>query len=151
MDQELLTFLEDRFREASQQVEALREENTQQIGSLRKETSQQVKSLREEFTEQFASLTQQLASFRQETTQKFASLEDKVHLNQVALEGLRDDVRQVADGVAGVSERLDAFRGETALELKGVHRRLSILEAHAESKGRESLKAIREREDNRPL
>lgn len=40
--------------------------------------------------------------------------EETIRLTDVKVEGLRDEIRQVADGVAGNNERLDAFREEVA-------------------------------------
>lgn len=45
---------------------------------------------------------------------RFEQMEETIHQMGVKVEGLRDEIRQVADGVAGNNERLDAFREEVA-------------------------------------
>jgi archaellum component FlaC len=136
MDQELIAYLDERFRasaqhvsaevsalreETRQQISSLREETTQQISSLREETTQQISSLREETTQQISSLreetmhqisgyTQQISSLREEMTQRFEGVETAIRHTQVLVEGVRDNTRLIAEGVIGMGERLDTYQ-----------------------------------------
>jgi uncharacterized coiled-coil DUF342 family protein len=98
MDQELIAYLDTRFREASQQVESLREETTQQITGLREE----------------------FVGFREETNRNFSRVDAEIRQVHVVAEGLRHEIQIVAEGVTGTNERLDAFRAEVAQEFKDV-------------------------------
>ena len=113
MDQELIAYLDARFREATQQVESLREETTQQIGSLRDEFG----SLRDEF----GSLRGEFESFREETTQNFGRVDEGIRQVHVVIEGLRNgEVRVVSEGVSGFKEQLSDFRAEVSQEFDAV-------------------------------
>ena len=106
MDQELIAYLDARFREAAQRVEGLREETTQQIGSLRDE---------------FGSLRGEFESFREETTQNFGRVDEGIRQVHVVVEGLRNgEVRVVSEGVSGFKEQLSDFRAEVSREFSDV-------------------------------
>src|ERR1700681_1883314 len=142
MDQELIAYLDERFRETSRQIESLREattqqfdvsreETTQQISALRKETTQQIGGLREEFvgfgeetTKQIGSLREEFVGFRVETTQRFERLEERMderfRHTGMEIEALRGDIRQVADGVMGAHDSLGALDKKVAAEFKEV-------------------------------
>lgn len=64
--------------------------------------------------DRFVETNQQIVTLREDTNQRFEQLEETIRLTDVKVEGLRDEIRQVADGVAGNNERLDAFREEVA-------------------------------------
>jgi hypothetical protein len=127
MDQELIAFLAERFQEISRQDEGLRQEMTRQIDGL-----------------------------RDENARRFQRVEDAIRHTQVTVEALRDDVRQVAEGVVGVSERLDTFRVEVARGFdevgsriapfyKDLERRLGFLEGWAERKDQNAIDVIRKK------
>lgn len=92
MDQELIAYLDERFGETSREIRSLREE----VVASREETAQQ------------------FVASREETAQRFERLEEKVRHNGVEIEGLRGDIRQVAEGVVGGNENLNTFKEETA-------------------------------------
>ena len=81
MDPELIAYLDERFKETSQQIAALREDSNQRFERLEGAVARN---------------------------------EEAIHQTGVKVEGLRDEIRQVADGVAGNNERLEAFREEVA-------------------------------------
>jgi len=117
MDQELIAYLDRRFRETSQQI-------SEEISSLRQDTTQQIASLRQD-------TTQQIASLRNETMQRFETvdarlqgLEETGRHTQVMVEDLRGRIQLVAEGVAGANQRLDAFKEETREEIKAVRGRV---------------------------
>jgi archaellum component FlaC len=122
MDQELIAYLDERFRETTQQIQGLREETSQQIQGLREETSQQIQGLRAETSQQIQGLreetSQQIQGLRAETSHRFDRMEETIRHTDVKLEGLRGDIRQVAEGVAMVDQKLDTFRDTVALEFK---------------------------------
>lgn len=91
MDQELIAYLDERFGETSREIRGLREETAQQF-----------------------------AAAREETAQRFDRLEEKVRHNGVEIEGLRGEIRQVADGVAVANERLDGFEKRFTTKLMDV-------------------------------
>jgi hypothetical protein len=47
-------------------------------------------------------------------------MDEQLRLTDVKVEGLRDQIKQVAEGVAAGNEKLDAFRDTVALEFQGV-------------------------------
>jgi archaellum component FlaC len=189
MDQELIAFLTERFRETSQQIEGLREETAQQFAGLREETAQQFAGLREETGQQFAGLReetgQQFAGLREETAQQFAGLreetaqqftevreetaqqfaradrrvervEHELHRTRIVVESLRGDIRLLAEGVMGVSDRLELFQSDVALKLDDVkasivpyyqdlNRRVGILQERADRETRDIMDVIREK------
>ncbi|MGH9422687.1 MAG: hypothetical protein ACRD3J_22125 [Thermoanaerobaculia bacterium] len=180
MDQELIAYLDERFREATQKITGLREEfvgfreatdqqfevsrekTTQQIGGLREEfvgfreaTNQQFEVSREETTQQIGGLREEFVGFRQETTQKFERLEERMderfRHTGMEIEALRDNIRQVADGVAGANESLGALDKKLAAEFKEVRasirapfenldKRVRVLEAAVLDKKQKKVK-----------
>lgn len=73
------------------------------------------------FLEQrFQGMEAQLQTFREETNQRFDQVDDKINLARVEIESVRGEIRQVADGVAANTEKLDAFRVEVAKEFAEV-------------------------------
>jgi chromosome segregation ATPase len=124
MDQELIAYLDRRFRETSQQI-------SEEISSLRQDTTQQITSLRQETTQQFEKVDERLQE-----------LKDTGRHTLVLVEDLRKQIQQVAEGVAGANQRLDAFKVEARAEImdvrsfftthnKNLEGRVQILEAKA--------------------
>ena len=141
MDQELIAYFDQHFREARRYTESLHEQTTQQITGLREETTGQIASLRQEMTEQISGL-------RQETT-------EQIRHTQVLVEGMHGKIQLLAEGYFGLEERLKAFQNQTAKDFKAVHSmldvhyrdfdsRLRIVEERTERKGRDPLDILRE-------
>lgn len=124
MDQELIAYLDMRFRETSQQI---REE----IGSLRQETTQQITSLRQETTQQIASLREETIQRFEKVDERLQGLEDTGRHTRILVEDLRGRIQLVAEGVASTNQRLDAFKEETRDEIRAVRGRVQLLEAKA--------------------
>ena len=127
MDQELIAYLDQRFRE-----------NAQQIASLREETARQI------------------ASFREETLLRLEQAEEATRHTRVEIEGLRGEVRLLAEGIASVEEKMASFRRQVAGDVDHVRSliqpaysalddRLRRLESWRERKERDPLEVIRER------
>lgn len=142
MDQETREFLEERFRETSQKIDGLREE-------LREEMSQGMGGLREE-------MSQKLDGLREE-------MREGDRLTRVVVEGLRSDVRLVAEGLFGMNEKMTAHEAEVQKSLddlkalfippyqgldsrvKSLDSRVSVLEERAHRQTRDVLEVLREK------
>ncbi|HKI02901.1 MAG TPA: hypothetical protein VKK31_13080 [Thermoanaerobaculia bacterium] len=167
MDQELIAYLDERFRETSQQMQALsekttqqfqdlREETAQQFQDLRGETSQQIQGLREEATQQNQSLRQEFQDFREETTRRFEQVDQGARHTHILIEAARGDIRQVAEGVVGMDERLGFLRTDLKQDIqevrslipplyKDLDMRLRVLEVRKDLQGRDPVEVVRER------
>jgi chromosome segregation ATPase len=115
LDQELIAYLDERFRETSRQIESLREATSQEFEVSRQETMQQISALRGETTQQIGGLAQ-----------RFDRLEEKVRHNGVEIEALRGEIRQVGEGVAGANQSLGTFRQDVAAEFKDVRASIRV-------------------------
>lgn len=152
MDQSMMSRLEEHLREITRQIGWVREE----MGSLKEELRGEMGSLKEE-------LRGEMASFKEETTGQIEELREEVHLSRILQEQLRSDVTAVAEGVVGMSERLDFHRSELqrtfqevadllrpAYKLMGpqyqrLDRRLGVLEQRADRVNRDVLQVIRKK------
>ena len=134
MDQELIAYLDERFRESARHAESLHQENMQQITGLHLETNQRFEKMEE----------------RQDRT------ETEIRRAQVMVEGLRGEIQLVAEGVSGLGEKQRSFRREVAQKFDLVQKsiapyyrdldgRLRILEEWAECEGKVSVDVIRQR------
>jgi uncharacterized protein Yka (UPF0111/DUF47 family) len=88
--------------------------------------------------------------------ERFERVETAIRHTQVSVEALRSDVHLVAEGVMGVTERLEAFQAETALNFEktrasivphyqNLDERVRILEARADRQTGDVLDAIRKK------
>jgi hypothetical protein len=127
MDQELIAYLDARFRETSQQIADLRVE----VGGLGGE----------------------FESFRQDTAQRFEKLEAEIQYAHIKVGNL--PIRLLAEGVVSFEEKLQAFRAEVKQEFdetRGLMRsaygqvdhRLLSLESFKARKDRDPIELIRE-------
>jgi chromosome segregation ATPase len=128
MDQELIAYLDQRFREAAQQIASLRDEMNGRF--------------------------EQVNGRFEQSDGRFDRLERAIRETQITVEGLRSDVQQVAEGVIGVSERLESTRVEMAKGFDGIeeriapfytdlNRRVTFLEGWAERKDQDAIEVIR--------
>src|SRR5436305_9800924 len=127
MDQELIAYLDERFRESLQHNDSLHQETARQYADL-----------------------------HQEIARQYADLRQEIRHTQITVEGLRDDNQMVAEGVSSLEERLQSFHNEFSLKLDEVQssitpyyrdldRRVSLLEERAKREGQAPLDYIRER------
>jgi len=119
MDKDLVTYLQqmekrldERFAETGRQIQALREETQQGLTEVRGGIRQ----------------------VQERTAQGFKEVKDDIRGAHVLIEGLREDVRQVSDGVINVNERLDRYREEVSRQFKEVETRQRL--AYQDLKGR---------------
>ena len=101
MDSDLKAFLKEQFSDFEQRIDQRFEEMTQQIGGLRGE----------------------FQAFREETSTRFDRVEDEIRHAHVSIEGLRGEVRLVAEGVANTNERLDRRMEEVTRKIDEVDSR----------------------------
>ncbi len=147
MDKDLIAYLDERFRETAQQLASFREEadgrfreTAQQLASFReeadgrfRETAQQLASFRDETDGRFRESSQQLGSFRdeterlfEETNRRIEQVEDGVRYTQIMVEGVRGDVRVLAEGVSAFDGKLAAHRSEFKEEIEEVKSLLQL-------------------------
>jgi chromosome segregation ATPase len=83
-------------------------------------------------------------------------LEDEVRQTRILVEGQRDDTRQIAEGIIGTNERLEAFRAELKVHIDQVPSLISLpyvvmdgrvktLESWKERTDRDPVEIVRER------
>jgi uncharacterized protein YoxC len=159
MDQELIAYFDEHFRESRRYTESLHEQTTQQIAGLRQEVTglrqemgEQISGLRQEMGEQISGLRQemgeQISGLRQETT-------EQIRHTQILVEDMHGKVQLIAEGYFGIVERLTVFQGEVADNFKVVHstlnvhyrdfdRRLRTVEERTQRQGRDPLDVLRE-------
>jgi hypothetical protein len=103
-----------------------------------------------------AGLREEVEGLRAETSQRLERMEETARHTQILVEGLRGDLRLVAEGVIGGREQLSAFRDEMTRELERVSQsirvpyselntRLRSLEVWRETKERDPIDIIREK------
>jgi hypothetical protein len=177
MEQELIVYFDQHFREVLRHTESLHEQTTQQIAGLRQETVEQIAGLRQETVEQIAGLRQetveqiaglrqetveQIAGLRQETTEQIAGLRqetmEQIYHTQIMVEDMRGKLQILAEGYFGIQEKLTVFKDQVEENFKAVHNTLSvhyrglesrirIVEERTERKGRDPLDILREQYD----
>jgi hypothetical protein len=148
MDQELIAYLEERFGSIDERFQGM-DERFQGM-------EQSLKDLRGEMNARF-----------ERVDQRFEKLEESVHLTQITVEGLRDDVRLAAEGVMGLTEvmgtrsveidaKLDELKTsigpvyrnlerKTDSQVTKLSRRVAILEDRAERQTRDVFEILREK------
>jgi len=95
------------------------------------------------------------ARFR-ETSEQVGRVEVEIRHTRIEVEGLRGDLRLLAEGLLGIDEKLDAFRGDVTQRIDEVRtfvkisysdldRRVRPLETWKETKERDPVEIIRER------
>jgi chromosome segregation ATPase len=121
MDQELIAYLDRRFDETSQQISTLREEVRGEMRTLREEMHGEMRTLREEMHTEIGTLREEMhteiGTLREETHQRFEQVDSRLDKGEetarhtlVLLEDLQSDVHLLAEGVVGLSQRLDRVR-----------------------------------------
>lgn len=125
MDQELRAFLEER--------EARMDERFARVEARMDEQFARVDERFSRVDEQFSRIDE-----------RFEKVETEARHTRVLLEGLDHKIQLVAEGVAGVSERLEDFKAETARNFAEV--RESLATQHRNFKG--SLQELENRVQN---
>jgi len=127
VDQELVAYLDRRFSELKSE---LRSELTLELrGEITTSAAWVTSELRGEIAASGAGLKSEITlALRAEIAASAA--ETRRHFDVVA-ERLMDKIQLVGEGVIGVDQKLDRFRGKVAEEFRQVDRRLLRLEARA--------------------
>ena len=87
---------------------------------------------------------------------RMSRLEDGVQQARILVEGQRDDTRQIAEGIIGTNERLEAFRAEVKVQIDqlpslislpyvALDGRVKTLESWKERTDRDPVEIVRER------
>ena len=151
MDQELIAYLDKRFGENAEQIQNLREE----FGGLRDEVGGvrgEVGGLRDEVRD----LRGEFEAFRETTTRNFERMGEEIRHNGVSVEGARDDIRGIAEGLMCMDEKLGFFRKEVEQEFEDIRKlirpvystydqRLQTLEMRKDFQRRDPVEMVRER------
>jgi hypothetical protein len=135
MDQELIAYLDQRFRETSQQIEVFREETTSRLDRVEGRLEGVEGGLE--------------------------GVKEDVRHTQITLEGMRGEIRIVAEGVMGIDERIMALRAEIARDVKRIDNfvhlshvemndRLRPLESWKEQIGQDPVALVREKFGKKP-
>ena len=122
MDQELISYLDARF----QAIEGRFRENAQQLQDFREETLNRfdrVETRLQRAEDAIRSNQEGIESNRkaiEANSKAIAANETAIRHTDIKVEALRDEIRLVADGVATVDQKLEAFRVEVAKEFEQV-------------------------------
>jgi chromosome segregation ATPase len=101
MDPELIAYLDERFRGIDERFRGIDE----RFRGIDESFSQQIQGLREETSQRFDKVDKRLEQ-----------LDEQLRLTDVKVEALRDNIKQVAEGVAAGNEKVDSFKVEVARE-----------------------------------
>ena len=137
MDQEMIAYFDEHFRETARQIS----ENSQQIVGLREEMIGRFEQVDGRF--------EQVGGRFEGVEGRLGGLEEAVRHNHVSLEGLRGEVRLVAEGVTNTNERLDTFKAEVAQEFTETRKMIRLGYSDLDRRVR-ALEARRERPDQDP-
>jgi len=88
---ELIAYLDKRFAENAQQID-----------------------------ERFAANERQMEQFREETNTRFGHLEEGVRHTQIQIEGVRGDIRLIAEKVGTLDDKIEGVRSELKAEIGDV-------------------------------
>lgn len=131
MDQWLLDYLDEQFREAAGKIEGLREENAQQLAALREE------------------INQRTAGLRSEMMQRLERLEYNIRHGRFELEELRNENYEITHLVSFLDKRLTNFSEHFTTRIDGVRdsasdirSSISVMESR---KIRDSMEAVCQR------
>jgi hypothetical protein len=121
VDQELVAYFDRRFAELKTELKSeLKSELTTELTS----------SLTTSLSSSIASAITSAVTSQLRAEIAASAAETRRHFDVVA-DRLMDKIRLVGEGVIGVDQKLDRFRGEVADEFRKVDRRLLRLEARA--------------------
>ncbi len=152
MDLEMKAYLDEQFGRMAERVD----KNSRQIEDLRGETRQQIEDLRGETRQQLGETRQQIEDLRGETRQQIEDLKEDTRHTRVLVEGIRDNVRLIAEGVMGIIEQQEAHRKEiqaavdeiktsVVLSYRSLEGRVQSLEDQAERQRHDVFEALQER------
>lgn len=106
--------------------------------------------------ERFSRVDERFSRLEARMEERFSRVDEEVRHTRVLVESVDDSVRLVAEGVMGVTERLENFQRETALQFEEVKAsiapyyrnldgRVKALEAKADRQTEDVLESIRKK------
>jgi chromosome segregation ATPase len=122
LSEDLIAYLDARFRETSQQIAATQQQivaTQQQIASLREETAQRFEQVDRRF-EQIDQRFEQVDRRFEQIDQRFDAVETTARHTVVLVEGLRHELHTVAEGFLGLNERVERYAEESRLSFSKV-------------------------------
>lgn len=153
MDQELVAFLDERFRETSQQILSLRTEmdaRFKQVDEQFKDVHEQFKGVHEQFEgvhEQFRGVDGQFKSVHEEfrgvdgqlksVHEEFKEVHERARQTLVIVEDLRDEIHLVAEAFMGTDERVTRLEKSEELAFETVKGMVEPFFKAIEERGRE--------------
>lgn len=147
MDQETKTYLDQHFARLDERLVRQDERLARQEEYLGRQEERMIR-LEERMNENSRQI--------QDNSRQILGLQDEVRQTRVLVEGVESNVRLVAEGVIGVTERLESFQREVKAGFEDVKAsiapayqrldgRVQWLEARAERQTRDVLDVIREK------
>lgn len=144
MDQELIAYLDESFRSLREYVDGRFERVEEEM----RHTREEVRQTREEVRQTQGEVHQ--------TQEEVRHAREEIRHTQILVEGVRGDVRLVAEGTFGLDERLGFFRKEVQQEFEDVRKlirpvyssldqRIRTLEVRKDLQGRDPIELIKER------
>jgi chromosome segregation ATPase len=124
MDEELRAYLDQRFSSIDQQFSSI-DQGFSSIDQRFDETRREIQALREETTHRFDRVDGRLGRVESE----IETLKTQVRGAYILTENVQHKIEVVAEGVAGVSERLDRFITQQTSTNKKLEHRILKLEA----------------------
>ena len=167
MDPELISYLDQRFREMSLQNEAQHRETRQEVANLRKEMNERFEQADARFVrieirlDQIEERVENVETRLGQVAERIREVDDRVHLTQISVESLRSDLRVVAEGVMSNDEKIVTLREEVSRKLddlgitirqtyQDMGDRVRRVESYVKREGRDPVELIREKFGKQP-
>jgi SMC interacting uncharacterized protein involved in chromosome segregation len=169
MDQELIAYLDKRFGSVDERFESM-DQRFESMDQRFVTMDQRFESIDQRFETMEQSLKDvhgEMNARFDRVDQRFEKVEETIHLTQITVEGLRDDVRLAAEGVMGFTDLLEArsieiegklddlkasispvyknLEKKTDSQVKKLRRRVVVLEGRAKRETRDILEVLREK------
>jgi len=179
MDQEMIAYFDEHFRATARQIEGLREEmigrfeqvdrrfervdgrfeqmdrRFEQVDGRFEQVDRRFEQVDRRFEqvdgrfEQVDGRFEQVDGRFEQVDGRFERGEEALRHTQVSVEGLRGEIRLVAEGVAHTNERLDSLKTEVAQEFSETRKMIRLGYSDLDRRVR-ALEARRERPDRDP-
>lgn len=162
MDQELISYFDQRFREMSLQNEAQHRETRQEIAGLRKEMNERFEQVETRIVrieirlDQIEERVEKVETRLGQVAERIREVDDRVHLTQISVEDLRSDLRMIAEGVMSNDEKIITLREEVSRMLnemgvtirqtyQDMGDRVRRVERFVKREGRDPVELVREK------
>jgi len=115
-DQEILAVLERRFTDLAERIDESRSEARQRFEQI-DQRFEQIDQRFEQIDQRFGQVDQQF----DRVNQRFEGVESEIRQAHVKIEAQSGEIRQIAEGVAGVDQKLEDFRTDVARRFDETH------------------------------